>query len=221
MVVKNESCAYRCLFFESSLLCVRNPKMSNKVMMIVIATLGLGGCAASIPPVEVTRFHLGQPVAAGTVMIEPAAEVDAKSLEFGTYAAAVARQLTSIGLNEARAEPGTYSAVVGYTRTSRVAEAKRSPITIGIGGGTGGGGLGIGLGTSFGIGKAKAKQTIITQLSVQIKRRADQNVIWEGRAMTEAPEGAPAAQPGLAADKLANALFKGFPGTSGATITVP
>ena len=99
--------------------------------------------------------------------------------------------------------------------------SKRSPITIGIGGGTGGGGLGIGLGTSFGIGKAKAKQIIITQLSVQIKRRADQNVIWEGRAITEAPEGAPAAQPGLAADKLASALFKGFPGTSGTTITVP
>ena len=195
--------------------------MSNKVMMLAIATLGLGGCAAAIPPVEVTRFHLGQPVVAGTVMIEPAAEVDAKSLEFGAYAAAVSRQLGSIGLTEARAEPGSYSAVVGYARTSRVAEAKRSPITIGIGGGTGGSGLGIGLGTSFGIGKATAKQTVITQLSVQIKRRADQNVIWEGRAITEAPEGAPAAQPGLAADKLAKALFKGFPGTSGATITVP
>ena len=46
-------------------------------------------------------------------------------------------------------------------------------------------------------------------------------VVWEGRAQTEAPGNAPAAQPGLAADKLARALFQDFPGESGRTITVP
>jgi hypothetical protein len=45
--------------------------------------------------------------------------------------------------------------------------------------------------------------------------------VWEGRAETQAPANAPAAQPGLAADKLASALFKDFPGESGRTITVP
>ena len=56
---------------------------------------------------------------------------------------------------------------------------------------------------------------------VQIRNRADKSVIWEGRAETEAPASAPAAQPGLAADKLAAALFKDFPGVSGQTVRVP
>src|SRR3546814_13817749 len=64
------------------------------------------------------------------------------------------------------------------------------------------------------------KAIVITELNVQIKRRADATVIWEGRAITEAKENAPAAQPGMAAAKLAGALFKDFPGVSGRTITV-
>jgi hypothetical protein len=56
---------------------------------------------------------------------------------------------------------------------------------------------------------------------VRIKRKADGVIVWEGRAQTEAPSNAPAAQPGLAADKLSRALFSGFPGESGKTIRVP
>ena len=52
-------------------------------------------------------------------------------------------------------------------------------------------------------------------------RLSDGAVVWEGRAQTEAPGNAPSAQPGLAADKLARALFQDFPGESGRTITVP
>jgi hypothetical protein len=54
-----------------------------------------------------------------------------------------------------------------------------------------------------------------------MKRASDDLVVWEGRAQTEAPNTAPAAQPGLAADKLARALFQDFPGESGRTITIP
>jgi hypothetical protein len=58
-------------------------------------------------------------------------------------------------------------------------------------------------------------------LAVRIVRRSDQVVIWEGTAVQFAKAGSPAAQPGIAASKLAEALFKDFPGVSGETIRVP
>ena len=47
------------------------------------------------------------------------------------------------------------------------------------------------------------------------------NTIWDGRAQTNARANSPAIQPGLAAQKLADALFVGFPGESGTTVTLP
>jgi hypothetical protein len=177
------------------------------------------GCAASIPPVEVTRFNNGQPIAPGGFTIMPLAGVDGQSIEFRTYAAAVSRELTRLGF----AEGGTaaYIAEVEFARTTRVDPVRRSPVTIGIGGGSFGGNVGVGVGTSFGLGKNKQRETVMTRLAVKIRKRADSAVVWEGRAVTQAGSNAPAAQPGLAADKLASGLFKGFPGRSGETITVP
>jgi Domain of unknown function (DUF4136) len=185
--------------------------------MLLGMALALGGCAASIPPVQVTRFHLGAP-AAGTVT----ASTGVNTLEAGTYRIAVERELNKLGFataGDAQTAAYTFSATV--TRDTRDALAQRSPVTIGIGGGTGGYGGGIGLGASFGLGGNKSRQIVVTQLSVQLRRRTDQTVVWEGRAETQAPSNAPAAQPGLAADKLATALFKDFPGISGRTISVP
>ena len=80
--------------------------------------------------------------------------------------------------------------------------------------------MGVGIGTSFGVGGGR-KETVLTRLSVKLKTRADSKPVWEGRAETAAKAGSPAAQPGLAAEKLASALFAAFPGESGRTITVP
>jgi hypothetical protein len=177
-----------------------------RFIVFSLSLLALSGCAASIPPVEVTRFHLGQQPATGPVAIEAAEGQNAANLEFGTYAAAVSRELIRLGYPlEGKA---TYRIVLGFDRAERQV-AKRSPVTIGIG-----------LGTSFGIGKSTSA-IIGTRMSVQMKRISDGAVVWEGRAQTEAPANAPAAQPGLAADKLSHALFQDFPGESGRTITVP
>jgi hypothetical protein len=96
---------------------------------------------------------------------------------------------------------------------------QRSPVSVGVGGSTGSYGSGVGLGIGINL-SGKPKKIIATQLSVQIRRRSDSLAIWEGRARTEAKEGTPAAQPGLAASKLASALFGGYPGQSGQTIKV-
>ena len=59
------------------------------------------------------------------------------------------------------------------------------------------------------------------QLSVRIDDAATGQALWEGRALAAIPVKAPASQPSLAAAKLAEALFKDFPGESGRTISVP
>ena len=183
--------------------------------LLLSTVLVLGGCAASIPPVEVTRFHLNTAIAPGPV----APVVLSGSLERTAYDAAVARELARLGFAAGDAS-ARYTFSTEVTRDTRAALAKRSPISIGIGGGTGGYGGGVGAGVSFGLGGNKSNQTVITRLSVQLRERGA-GVVWEGRAETEAASNSPAAQPGLAADKLAAALFKDFPGESGRTISVP
>ncbi len=182
---------------------------------LTIIALSLGGCAASIPPVSVTRFHGGQQISPGPVQVN--AE---KSLEGLNYSNAASQELARLGFADAPAgATPAYTAKVGFSRTVRT-QTKRSPVSVGIGGGTGGGGFGVGLGTSIGLGGGP-REIIITQLSVQLIRTSDSKPVWEGRAETEAPAKAPASQPGLAAGKLARALFSAFPGESGKTITVP
>lgn len=185
---------------------------------IGLATLvALSGCAASIPPVEVTRFHLSGPIAPGTIALDSGI----MSLEASTYRSAVTRELARIGFAEADSQASRYVASVGVESESREAAPRRSPVTIGVGGGTGGYGGGVGLGASFGIGGNKSREVVFRRLSVQLRDRTTKSVVWEGRAETQAPSNAPAAQPGLAADKLAAALFRDFPGESGRTISVP
>jgi Domain of unknown function (DUF4136) len=185
--------------------------------LAVFAAFSLvAGCTASLPPVEVTRFHLNKELAAGPVRIE-----GDSSLESAAYVAATAQAMAKAGFSDAealKAQP-VYIAKLTHSRLTRE-QAKRAPFSIGIGGGSFGRNVGVGVGTSIPIGGGM-QQIIVTRLRIQMIRRDTQEAVWEGRAETEAPATAPASQPGLAAEKLANALFKDFPGVSGATIRVP
>ena len=67
--------------------------------------------------------------------------------------------------------------------------------------------------------RGKRGDTTISELSVQLKRRTDGSLVWEGRAQT-AGNVAPGEGAALA-PRLAKALFRGFPGPSGRTISVP
>ena len=59
-----------------------------------------------------------------------------------------------------------------------------------------------------------------TELAVQLRRRSDDTVVWEGRAVTQSVVGEKDNATSDLAQRLAAALFKGFPGESGITITV-
>ena len=59
-----------------------------------------------------------------------------------------------------------------------------------------------------------------TELAVTIKDRASGQALWEGRASFTVSARSPLASGQLGAAKMAEALFKGFPGRSGETIEV-
>jgi hypothetical protein len=192
-----------------------------RALLLMAATMGFAGCATAVPPVEVTRFHAADVARTGTVAIVPGPDVDAQSIEYRTYANAVAAQLRTVGFTIA--EPGAkadYAARVDYRReVRRPPDRKRSPVSVGVGGSTGsyGGGVGLGIGIDL---SGPPKAVIVTDLAVQLRRAADDVAVWEGRAETQAKENTPSAQAGIAAGKLAEALFRDYPGQSGETIRV-
>lgn len=182
----------------------------------------LGGCMTAIPSVDVTRFHDETVARSGTIQVSAADPRDADSLEFRTTANAVSAALGRVGFSviDAGQAGSEFRALVTLTReTIQPGPVRRSPVSVGVGGSTGsyGSGLGVGIGIDL---SGKPKPVVATQLRVQIRRTRDNVAIWEGRAETQAREGSPAAQPGIAAGKLADALFRDFPGKSGVTITV-
>ncbi len=190
----------------------------------ILALAALTGACATAGrqgPVDVTRYHLGAPVTRGTFVVEATSGAMTVSAEYQTYADAVGRAMQQLGFTPApTGTTSDYIAAVSFTRASRGEVPQRSPVSIGIGGGSGGygGGLGVGGGIGFGLGGG-SKELIVSELAVQIRRRSDATTVWEGRAQTQGI-GIDANQPGPTADRLANALFQGFPGESGITITV-
>jgi hypothetical protein len=183
------------------------------------ASIGGGGTASSA--IDVTRFHLGQQIARGEIAVEPVNPVMANSLEFSRYAAAVERQLTALGWQVVRGNTRSEQvALVRLDQGSRAQLANRPSLSIGIGGGTGGyrSGVGVGGGITLPIGGARSGEVVVTELGVRLQRRSDGTAIWEGRAQQEARAGTPLANPVTAAERLAPALFAGFPGESGRTI---
>lgn len=191
-----------------------------------LAVALLAGCTTMTPPVDVTRFHNAQvaPIVPGSVAIEANVtdEGHSRSLEYATYSAALLRELQRVGFSEARELAGNSEYIARYTieRAQISAGGTRSPVSVGVGGSTGSYGSGVGLGIGINLG-GRPKDKIATEWSVRITRRDDNAAVWEGRASIEAKQGSPASQPGLAAAKLAEALFRDFPGESGTTIRVP
>jgi hypothetical protein len=110
-------------------------------------------------------------------------------------------------------------AEVRVEREVQRAERQRGPVSVGVGGSTGGWNSGVGLGVGFNLGGGP-KARVYTRLVVTIRSRATGLSLWEGRAENVEREKAKDAGVDRAAPRLAHALFSGFPGTSGATITV-
>lgn len=210
-----------------------------------LLTSMLAGCVVPTGPVEVTRFNRvaeGQSYGTGSYIIEladikseatpagsgtdadsakqsPPAE-NSSSLALSPYSAAVQREMQRIGYSRAGNGDAQYTVSIRVRVNERIIDG-RSPVSVGVGGHTGGyrsSGVGVGLGVDLGGGR---KERQLTRLSVRIRDNANNAIIWEGKAEQEAGKGTPAAQPGIAASKLAQALFTNFPGENGEIIKIP
>lgn len=195
--------------------------MKNRLLPLLAISL-LSACVVPTGPVEVTRFNRaaeGVIYGTGTYAVEVAGDSAAgQGLAASPYLAAVAREMQRVGYAEKPVQPDVVAEVrVGVTT---VRPDRRSPVSVGVGGSTGSYGSGVGLGVGINLGGGGSAQ-VETTLGVRIVRRSDNLVIWEGKAVQAAKAGSPAAQPGIAASKLAAAMFKDFPGVSGETIRVP
>lgn len=192
---------------------------------IVLAAVLMTGCttATTSYPVEVTRFRVDD-VGRGTITLIPA-NGDSESLEFRAYADAVGDALSKQGYTVvARGKSAAFVAVVDIRADKRTVRSQ-SPISIGLGaggetGGYRGGGVGIGGGISFPIGRGRTRDQVLTTLSVKINTAQDNQGVWEGRATTQEVRPTGTGNANLTSAKLAAALFTGFPGESGRTITV-
>ncbi len=186
------------------------------------AALALGGCVSPTGPVEVTRFH-AQDISAlgkGTIAVEPAPGHDGSSLEWKAYQAAIERQLALLGYTAVPASSSSRQvAQLRLSRESIRPERSGSPVSVGLGGSTGSYGSGLGVGIGINLSPHPAEQ-VRTDLGVIIRDRASGLALWEGRASFAVRASSPLAATSLGAAKMAEALFKGFPGQSGETIEV-
>lgn len=191
-------------------------------LLPLLVAASLSACVVPTGPVEVTRFNRageGVVYGSGTYSVEVAGDSAAETgLAASPYLAAVAREMQRVGYAE---KMGASDLVVEVrVSTERFEPGRHSPVSVGVGGSTGSYGSGVGLGVGINLGGGPKAQ-VQTTLDVRIVRRSDKLVIFEGKAVQAAKLGSPAAQPGIAAAKLAQALFQGFPGRSGETIRVP
>ncbi len=157
---------------------------------------------------EVARFHLGDPVARAQIAVEPFDRADSNRPEFPAYAAAVGRQLNRLGWQVVPTTTGSEQiALIDLEQGSREAIAALSAARIGRG-------------VAATLGTGSSPDVTATLLEVAIRRRSDGTVFWEGRAVGEARTGSPEAARTAAVERLAEALFRDFPGESGRTIRV-
>ena len=193
-----------------------------RLMAPATALAALSACAtpAYVSPVEVTRFTGSSPaeLGRGTIRIDAATGLDSSALEYGLYKAELAQELTTLGY-ELVSGSARQIAVLGVDQSIN-RQQRRGPISVGGGAGTGSYGSGVGLGVGINLGGNQRADEIYTQVAIQIRPEAGGNNLWEGRADFTATENSDFADPALAADRAIGALFRGFPGRSGETITV-
>ncbi|HZF95332.1 MAG TPA: DUF4136 domain-containing protein [Allosphingosinicella sp.] len=156
------------------------------------------GGAQQAGGVDVTRTHLGAQLARAQIAVEPVNAADANNPDWTAFSQSVERQLARHGYTIAANRPASEQiARVTVTQGSRAALTTGWPAGLGAG--------------------SSARGVVATLLDVRIQRRSDGSVFWQGRAVAEMPAGTPRAQ---VVERLADALFRDFPGDSGRIIRV-
>lgn len=194
--------------------------MTMRSILIPALALAVAACTTTRPSTEVTRFHLGTPIARSTIALVPAAASQPFSLEYRSYADAVARELAAQDFVPVGNDPNSaYVGTIDIGQTARPGRS-RGGFSIGLGGGSFGRSGGVGGGVSVPIGQSRPGDIVTTSLGLQIKRRSDGSIVWEGRATGEGDSRDGGGDLSRAIPELARALLSGFPGTPGQTVLV-
>lgn len=155
---------------------------------------------------DVVRFHSNAPISRGTLAIVPPDAAMADSLEFRTNAETVAVQMRRVGYTTGLpASQVQYIATLDITQTDGAGNVTRpgapssSPVA------------------APASGSRRNSALVTTTMSVQIRNRATNATVWEGRASHEADAGSRGATSTIIVPELAKALFGDFPGAAGVT----
>lgn len=179
--------------------------------ILIAAALMLGGCTDSGFRASVARFHQMPAPAGEGILIEPMNPENA-GLQFSAYADLVGRQLGILGYQPAKDVTPDIIARIDYSIVEQaVVQQDRGP-RIGLGLGGGSGHMGGAIGTSFSLGGGP-KPVYLARLVLVLARRESGERLFEGTAENLGTN------PDLSAVMpfLVEALFTGFPGTSGST----
>lgn len=185
--------------------------------------------AAPLPalaaPVQVTRFTTPEITArqghdaVTVVSVGGGPTADPQSLADQPWLMAVQREVAGLGFGAATPGAADIVAEVQVSREAQVRGGGNGPVSLGVGGSTGGWHSGVGLGLGFNIGGGP-RRVDATFLRVVLRDRVSGQPLWEGRAENAEKTGSAAASADVLAPRMAHALFAGFPGKSGDTISV-
>jgi hypothetical protein len=192
--------------------------MSRFALLLVAAALV--GTPALADPVSVTRFIAADAAPThGTYAVTTTPGIDPTSLEQRPWLDAVAHSLASLGFTQSADTNPDFVVEVHVERQTRHIDRAHPPVSVGMAGESGTYHSGFGMGVGFTLGGGP-KDLVTTHLVVTIRERASGRPLWEGRA--DNTENAHGKRGGIdiAAPRLAQAVFTGFPGKSGETITV-
>lgn len=182
---------------------------------------------AAAAEVEVTRFHTPESLATaqpGPIALAMGDGFEGGDLQANAWLDAVGAALTKQG----------YTIDPNATRVARISLDQKvskddpnrsgSGVSVGVGVGSGGGyyggsGVNLGVGLGFLLGGNKSRERLATTLYVTLEDASGAH-LWEGRAQSNLKASSKDAQAARLAPEMADALFSGFPGESGATIEV-
>ncbi|MFN3510078.1 MAG: DUF4136 domain-containing protein [Tsuneonella troitsensis] len=197
--------------------------MMKAILPLAVLALAVPAAATDV---AVTRFHTAESLgsaAPGPIAVRAGAGLEAGTLQsqiwLDAVAAALVRQGFTIVPDAARVAEVTLDQEVIRSEAAR----SRSGVNIGVGAGSGGGwygrssGIGLGVGVGFNLGGKRSGEVLDSRLAVTIVG-PDGKHAWEGRADASPRATSKDAESRPLATEMADKLFSGFPGESGATI---
>lgn len=190
--------------------------ITPRLSLALLLPLALCSCMVPTGPVEVSRFHLEDTSALGhgSIAVVAAPGADPASNEQQSFQIAVEQRLSALGYAIKTPDAADQIAQVRFSHGAQ-GGADRPRVGLAASGGSYGSGGAMGITIPLG---STARTS--TSLAVMIRNRASGQVLWEGRAGITVAASSPLSDTALAAPRLADGLFAGFPGNSGETIQV-